>query len=195
MFARTVLPILLLSLCTGCVKSTKTTSLASPAQDNVHVSRISGMLTPTAPVLIFNAVLLTANDQAPKIPNGWLLMENGRIADLGAGSPDESIKKRATVKVDAKGMFVTPGLVDTHSHLGVYATPHVWAHSDGNEMTHPITSGVRAEDAFSTRSGSNEARYRQKQSQNGLWRKPKARLWQIQEAATDEPNGQFISNA
>jgi imidazolonepropionase-like amidohydrolase len=148
MFARTVLPILLLSLCTGCVKSTKTTSLASPAQDNVHVSRISGMLTPTAPVLIFNAVLLTANDQAPKIPNGWLLMENGRIADLGAGSPDESIKKRATVKVDAKGMFVTPGLVDTHSHLGVYATPHVWAHSDGNEMTHPITSGVRAEDAF-----------------------------------------------
>ena len=37
---------------------------------------------------------------------------------------------------------------NTHSHLGVYASPGVWAHADGNEMTSPITAGVRAEEGF-----------------------------------------------
>jgi imidazolonepropionase-like amidohydrolase len=148
MFARTVLILVLLSLCTSCVKSTKTSPLVSPVEHRLSSSRISGPLANTASILIYNAVMLTADDETPKIPNGWLLIEAGRIADLGAGEPDASIKDRSTKQVNAKGMFVTPGLVDTHSHLGVYATPHVWAHSDGNEMTHPITAGVRAEDAF-----------------------------------------------
>jgi imidazolonepropionase-like amidohydrolase len=95
-----------------------------------------------------NAAILTADDENPKIPKGWVLLEEGRIADFGAGEPNEAITTRASQRIDAQGMFVTPGLVDTHSHLGVYAVPHVWAHSDGNEMTHPITAGVRAEDAF-----------------------------------------------
>jgi imidazolonepropionase-like amidohydrolase len=47
--------------------------------------------------------------------------------------------------VDAQGRWVTPGLIDVHSHLGVYASPGVDAHQDGNEMTDPVTSGVWAE--------------------------------------------------
>jgi len=35
--------------------------------------------------------------------------------------------------VDGKGHWVTPGLIDVHSHLGVYPSPGVEANSDGNE--------------------------------------------------------------
>ena len=40
---------------------------------------------------------------------------------------------------------MTPGLIDAHSHLGVYPSPAVQAHSDGNELTDPNTAEVWAE--------------------------------------------------
>jgi imidazolonepropionase-like amidohydrolase len=51
--------------------------------------------------------------------------------------------------IDLAGAFVTPGLVDMHSHVGVYSFPQdVHANEDGNEMTNPATPFVRAIDAF-----------------------------------------------
>jgi imidazolonepropionase-like amidohydrolase len=47
--------------------------------------------------------------------------------------------------IDAQGRWVTPGLIDIHSHLGVYASPAVSGLSDGNEATSPVTSNVWAE--------------------------------------------------
>ena len=47
--------------------------------------------------------------------------------------------------MDARGKWVTPGIIDVHSHLGVYASPSVNAHSDGNEATAPVTAQVWAE--------------------------------------------------
>jgi len=46
---------------------------------------------------------------------------------------------------DGSGKFVTPGIIDDHSHLGVYAAPGVEALSDGNEATNPNTAQVWAE--------------------------------------------------
>ena len=40
---------------------------------------------------------------------------------------------------------MTPGIIDAHSHLGVYASPSVQANSDGNELTNPVTAEVWAE--------------------------------------------------
>jgi imidazolonepropionase-like amidohydrolase len=53
-----------------------------------------------------------------------------------------------TQVLDATGKWVTPGIIDVHSHLGVYASPGVSASSDGNEMTDPVTPNVWAEHAI-----------------------------------------------
>ena len=47
--------------------------------------------------------------------------------------------------VDARGRYVTPGVIDVHSHLGVYPSPGVTGMSDGNEATSPNTAQVWAE--------------------------------------------------
>ncbi len=96
-----------------------------------------------APVLLRGATVMTAagDIHAP----GYVLLVDGRIAAVGAG--DGTAPAGSTV-VDATGRFITPGIIDTHSHLGVYANPSVWAHWDGNEATSPVTADVRAEHSF-----------------------------------------------
>jgi imidazolonepropionase-like amidohydrolase len=47
--------------------------------------------------------------------------------------------------IDASDMWITPGVIDVHSHLGAYPSPGVSAHSDGNEATAPNTAEVWAE--------------------------------------------------
>jgi len=96
---------------------------------------------PSTPTLIVNATILTGTGQ--RIDNGSLLMEQGRIRQIGERSSVTGTGE-ATV-LDAGGRWVTPGLIDVHSHLGVYASPGVAAHADGNEMTAPVTAQVWAE--------------------------------------------------
>jgi len=95
----------------------------------------------TAPVLIRNATVLTGTGEA--LANADVLMQDGRIS---AVRPALGTVAGATV-IDAKGRYVTPGIIDAHSHLGVYPTPAVWAHADGNEMVDPVTAHVWAEHA------------------------------------------------
>ena len=90
-------------------------------------------------VIIRNATILTA---AGKRHAPGCLIFSDRIEHVGPG--DCPTGKEGHV-IDAGGAVVTPGLIDTHSHLGVYAVPHVRSHSDGNEMTTPVTPGVWAE--------------------------------------------------
>lgn len=73
--------------------------------------------------------------------NTSVLIENGRIAAIGA---DLEAPEGASV-IDAEGRYVTPGVIDIHSHLGVYPSPGVRAHSDGNEAVAPVTAEVWAE--------------------------------------------------
>src|SRR6185436_19596708 len=90
-------------------------------------------------VLIRNATVLTA--AGPELPRASVLFADGRIVAVGTDitPPD------GAMVVDGTGKFVTPGLIDTHSHLGVYAAPSTSAESDGNEATNPVTAGVWAE--------------------------------------------------
>ncbi|MBO6730434.1 MAG: amidohydrolase family protein [Maricaulis sp.] len=76
-----------------------------------------------------------------QIDDGDVLIENGLISAVGV---DLEVPEGATV-IDAVGRYVTPGVIDIHSHLGVYPSPGVGAHSDGNEATQPVTAEVWAE--------------------------------------------------
>ncbi|MCA9537656.1 MAG: amidohydrolase [Myxococcales bacterium] len=112
----------------------------------VEPGAYTGQREAPKPVLIRDATLLTADDARPRIERGWIRLRDGRIEALGEG--DAPAAAEGEQVIDAKGRFVTPGLIDTHSHLGVYPSPGVEANADGNEMTNPITAGVRAEEAF-----------------------------------------------
>lgn len=92
----------------------------------------------TAPTLLTNATLLDGTGK--RLENADIYLANGEISWLGAGdsAPDATV-------IDATGLWITPGLIDVHSHLGVYPSPGVAAHSDGNEATAPVTAEVWAE--------------------------------------------------
>ena len=85
-------------------------------------------------VVIKNATLMTVTHG--KIEHGSVLIHAGKIATFGASvnAPAE-----ATV-IDASGKFVTPGLVDPHSHIAL--------DDDVNEPTNPITPHMMMKDAF-----------------------------------------------
>lgn len=97
---------------------------------------------PRADVLVRGAIVL--DGAGHRLERADLLLHEGRIAAIGA-----NLDAPAGVSViDAKGRWVTPGIVDIHSHLGNFAAPYTSAdlvHSDVNEATDPNTANVWAE--------------------------------------------------
>ena len=93
---------------------------------------------PSGTTLITGATVLTGIGE--RLDGADVLIRDGRIAEVGTGlsADDADI-------VDAEGKWVTPGVIDVHSHLGVYPSPGTQSHSDGNEMTAPVTAQVWAE--------------------------------------------------
>jgi imidazolonepropionase-like amidohydrolase len=94
---------------------------------------------PSRPTLIRNVNIFTA--AGPLIRNGSILLVNGKIEAVGTvvDAPANA------VMIDGSGKYVTPGIIDVHSHLGVYSAPGTFAESDGNEATNPTTPYVWAE--------------------------------------------------
>jgi imidazolonepropionase-like amidohydrolase len=100
--------------------------------------------TDSATVYIRGATVMTAAGAiyAP----GYVVMHNGVIESVG---PDElKVAPEGATTVEGKGLFVTPGIIDTHSHMGVYALPSSFSNDDGNEATAPTTPEVSAEHSF-----------------------------------------------
>ena len=75
---------------------------------------------------------------------GTVLIEGGKIVAIGehVDIPDDA------EIFDATGKVVMPGLIDAHCHSAIFADGVGWEHSDGNEMTDPITPHLRALDAI-----------------------------------------------
>ena len=82
-------------------------------------------------------------DGAP-LEQGCILIEKGKIVAVGESLP---IPDGCEV-FDATGKVVTPGLIDAHTHLGVYAEPTEWSAEDGNETSGPVTPAMDALDAI-----------------------------------------------
>ena len=86
------------------------------------------------------ATVLTADGD--RYAPGRVVMAGGRIESVG---PDTGPVPDADHVVDLAGQWITPGIIDTHSHLGVYPSPPLRAHGDGNEAIGPTTPGAWAE--------------------------------------------------
>ena len=118
---------------------------ASPGEKKPAPSKIANPYAstyqplPSQTTVIRNATILTA--AGPIIERGSLLLQNGKVAAVGQ---DVNAPAGAVV-VDATGKWVTPGVIDTHSHLGVYSAPGIESLQDGNEMTNPVTADVWAD--------------------------------------------------
>lgn len=97
---------------------------------------------PSTATLITNATVL--DGLGGRIDGGSVLMDGGKIVAVGA---DIEAPEGAEV-IDAGGRWVTPGIIDVHSHLGVYASPGTRSHSDGNEVGEPVTADAWAEHAL-----------------------------------------------
>ncbi|MET1110141.1 MAG: amidohydrolase [Allosphingosinicella sp.] len=95
---------------------------------------------PGAVTAITGATLF--DGEGGRIDNGTLVLADGLIQAVGG--PDTAIPAGAT-RIDAAGKWVTPGIIDIHSHLGDYPSPSVEAHQDGNEVTGPVRPEVWAE--------------------------------------------------
>jgi imidazolonepropionase-like amidohydrolase len=93
------------------------------------------------PTLIRNVTILTA--AGPAIRNGSLLLRDGKIAEVGAtvAAPSDA------VVIDGAGKYVTPGIIDNHSHIGAGSNPgDAGAQTnDVNEATSPVTANVWVE--------------------------------------------------
>jgi imidazolonepropionase-like amidohydrolase len=88
---------------------------------------------------------MTASGQT--ITGGTIVLSGGSIAAVGS---DASITVPANAQtIDGTGRVVTPGIIDAHSHLGVYAAPDSRANDDGNEISAPVTAQARAQYAYS----------------------------------------------
>jgi len=94
---------------------------------------------PGVPTLVTNVTIL--DGEGGRIDGGSVLFADGKITAVGK---DVAAPAGATV-IDGHGKYVTPGVIDVHSHLGDYPSPAVQAHSDGNEATSPTTPEVWAE--------------------------------------------------
>lgn len=92
---------------------------------------------PGVPTVITNVTIY--DGKGGRIDGGAIRFEGGKVTAVGPAVPTEG----ATV-IDGRGKWVTPGIIDVHSHLGNYPSPGVAAHSDGNEVTGPVRSEVWA---------------------------------------------------
>ncbi len=119
-----------------CILVTLLISVAAHSQPETFPSTYAAPLG--QPVLFKNATILTGDGR--RFNETDLYIAEGQVQWIGEGEI-----AHGTIEVDANDRWITPGLIDVHSHLGVYPSPGVAAHSDGNEATAPVTAEVWAE--------------------------------------------------
>ena len=93
---------------------------------------------PSEETVIRNATVFDGNGN--KFQNYDVHFADGKIKEIG-----RDLIVGEIIEIDGTGKFVTPGIIDNHSHMGVYPAPGVRTSSDGNEATSPVTAEVWAE--------------------------------------------------
>ena len=89
-------------------------------------------------ILIKNGTLCTMAAQTEET-KGDILIEDGKIAAI-----DREIRDQDAETIDASGLYVMPGMIDAHTHIGLFDFNNEHAVDDANEMTNPVTIAVDA---------------------------------------------------
>ncbi len=139
--------LLLLTACAGSGGETRSASAGersgSGAATAVKIDRDPYPSTyrryPGATTLVTNVTVY--DGEGGRIDGGSVLFRDGTIVEAGRSV---AAPEGATV-IDGTGKWLTPGIIDVHSHLGDYPSPSVEAHQDGNEVTGPVRAEVWAE--------------------------------------------------
>ncbi|TQV84893.1 amidohydrolase [Aliikangiella coralliicola] len=136
-----VIPALLASLL-GCEEKEVAKKIEVEKPKPVYVSTYQPL--GSEEFVITNATVLVGNGERHENTSVWV--KSGKIKGVG-----QTLQYPKDITIyDGKGKWVTPGLIDVHSHLGVYPSPSHEANEDGNEMTEPVTAQVWAEHAVWT---------------------------------------------
>ena len=94
---------------------------------------------PGVPTLVTGVTIY--DGEGGRIDDGAILFAGGKVVELG----QKVAAPAGAAVIDGRGKWVTPGIIDIHSHLGDYPSPAVEAHLDGNEATGPVRPEVWAE--------------------------------------------------
>ncbi|KAL1938740.1 hypothetical protein VTO73DRAFT_11343 [Trametes versicolor] len=104
----------------------------------------------TKATLIKNATIWTGRVDGLEILHGDILLDAGLIRRVGVIEESELEAYAELAHVDAQGKWVSPGIVDLHSHLGVYNNPQLRGAMDVNSLKGPILPWLRALDGLNT---------------------------------------------
>lgn len=134
-FAPSLLAVGLAAALVGCQEN-------GPQDDKITINKNPYPSTyqpvSTSSTLITNATVLTGTGE--RLDDADVLLVDGKVQQVG-----KDLAATADITIDAQGKWVTPGIIDVHSHLGAYPSPSVESHQDGNEMTSPNTAEVWVE--------------------------------------------------
>lgn len=92
---------------------------------------------------ITNATIETAAG-AP-LQDAAVLVKEGKIEKVGRAS---DVDVSGYEVIDAAGKVLTPGWIDTHTHLGIDEEGLAWEGADFNETSSPVTPQMRAIDGI-----------------------------------------------
>ena len=132
--------VLMAALVSGCAALSPPAKKASPVLVDRDPFPSTYQRYPGAPTVIRNATIF--DGEGGRIDGGTVVLADGVVQAIGG--PEVAVPPGAH-EIDASGKFVTPGIIDVHSHLGDYPSPSVPSHSDGNEATSPARPEVWAE--------------------------------------------------
>ncbi|RDX49485.1 composite domain of metallo-dependent hydrolase [Lentinus brumalis] len=105
----------------------------------------------TKPTLITNATIWTGGVNGLEVLHGDILLDGGIIKRVGVMESDVLAHYSHLTRIDAKGKWASPGIVDLHSHLGVDSVPELQGGDDTNSLKGPVLPWLRALDALNTR--------------------------------------------
>lgn len=124
---------------------------AGPPED-FHKRKVSDRFAPgTKPTLVKNGKIWTGGQNGTEVISGDILLDKGLIMGVGHfGSAALKGYGSDLVVVDAKGAWVSPGIVDIHSHLGDAAAPELEGALDDNSIHGTAQPWLRSLDGLNT---------------------------------------------